>query len=136
MKTIIFAVVLFSFTNLAQASVAIIANKNLSADVSEVRLKQLFTLRKDTLKGSTKKVKLYLTDNISHHKHFTEEFIGMSPKRLAKRYSKVSFAGEGQIPTTLSEQEILDKVSKSDDSLGVVNANLVTDDVKVLLLVN
>ncbi len=119
------------FVTPASGAVSVIINKNNLTGVSDTRIKQLFTLRKSQFKDGTT-AKLYLPQDGETRELFLDKVLYYSESRLSKRYEKMLKSKKGLPPQELSEQQILVAVANEQNAIGVINSELVNDQVTVL----
>jgi len=125
------AIILSALTFGVNAQTAVIANVSLTEEVKHSRIKQLFSARKDVLKSGTK-VKLYLPKESQPYFNFISNGLKTKEMLLQRRFKRILFSGSGTTPEIKSEREILALVKSDPKAIGVISAELVTDDVKVL----
>lgn len=64
-------------------------------------------------------------------------FLGKSSSRMKSIWMKKMLLGEGDPPEPLdSEKDMLSKIIETPGSIGFINADLVTDEVKLLRIIN
>jgi hypothetical protein len=119
------------FVTPALGAVSVIINKKNLNGVSDTRIKQLFTLRKSQFEDGTT-AKLYLPKNGESRALFLSKVLFYSESRLSKRYEKMLKSKKGLPPQELTEQQILLAVVNEPNAIGVVNSDLVNDQVTVL----
>jgi len=126
-----------SLSSLAEADIAIIANKASPINnIEQKTAKKLWLGKTHKLPGAGK-VKVVDQSGGSDIK---EEFYGKlakkSPDQLKAYWAKIIFTGKAVPPKALSsDKKVLDIVSKNKNTLGYIDSKSVTDDVKVLMTI-
>jgi ABC-type phosphate transport system substrate-binding protein len=65
------------------------------------------------------------------------KYLGKSSSRMKSIWMKKMLLGEGDPPEPLdSEEDMLEKIIETPGSIGFINAELVTDEVKLLRIIN
>lgn len=119
----------------AWASASVIINKKNVNKVSSARIKQLFTLRKSKFKDGHQAT-LYLPKKGLGRELFLKKVLFYSESRLNKRYNKMVKAKKGIPPTALTDEQILAAVASEEYAIGVIDSQLVNEDVTVIYTVD
>ena len=125
------------FTCAGYAQVAVIANKSVPvASISTGQLTDIYSLRTKAWSNGKAVIPITLkADGEVSQKYF--KAIGKSPMEMKKYWMKLQLTGEGQAPEGFSsEEEIVNKVASTPGAIGFVDADKVTDKVKVLIKIN
>ncbi len=73
----------------------------------------------------------------SDSKHIFYKYLGREHREMKKIWMRMILSGEGRTPMTArSMEDVIRKVSETPGAIGYVEASLVTDEVKVLSLIN
>jgi hypothetical protein len=133
MKNILLlSILLLIFNTCIFSQVAIIANKNVQTNlVDKNTLKKLYEL--GTMEFEGKKVVLFDLKPEDPVKDKFYNFLGTTPANIKKIWLKVTLSGNGVAPIGAgSQEEILQKVSTTPNSIGYISKSLVKDNVKVI----
>ncbi len=126
---------LASYTAPVMAQVAIIAHKDVPADIIEKDRLLDFYLR-DVLSWPASELEVIVCDLRLKGtvKDDFYKFLGKSASRMKSIWLKRKLAGEGDPPEFFqSEEELLQHVISTPGAIGFVHASKVTDSVKVLI---
>ena len=128
---------LFSWPEISFSQVAVIAHKSVPVDtIKKSELLDFYT-------GDIKKwhdgqpvVILDLKPRGDTKKAFYK-FLGKRPSRMKSIWLKKMLSGEGDPPVFMSsEEEMLKKVASTPGAIGYVNQTKVSEEMKILLVVN
>ncbi len=138
MKNKVFLVILFavlSFQLTAYAEVVIISNKNFYADtLSKKEIKQIFLGKKKSF-GIGKNIYLVLFNEKQIHSEFLKKMIGRSPDQFRNYWRMMLFTGHGILPRRFkSVEKLIDHIASTEGAIGYVNAEAVTQNVKVITI--
>lgn len=120
----------------ATSEPALIAHPSVAVDALTVNEARLFlTLRLLTWPDDTPVTVFVLPDDAPTHGEFIREALRLFPYQLRRVWDKQLFAGTGQVPTTVAdEQEMLRRVAETPGALGYVRAPAPDPGVRVLRL--
>lgn len=125
-------VLIFAIPVISDAQVSVIANKSVSAkSIDNNTLLNLYTLQSNEL--GAQKVKLFfLVTESTTNKKFLES-INKTIQDLKKIWLRAKLTGNGTAPVFVSsEQEMLEKVTSTPNSIGFVDHKAVTGEVKLV----
>ena len=133
---ILFIFVLLFWTTEASAQVAVIAHKSVPVDsLKKIELLDFYTgdIRvwedEHPVVVFDLKTKGNVRDSFYH-------FLGKTSSRMKSIWMKKMLSGEGDPPEAMkSQEEVLKKVSTTPGAIGFVSHPLVTDEVKMLLVI-
>jgi hypothetical protein len=119
------------FVSHSYSQVAVIANKNMSMQISSTQqVSDIYTLDIKTA-GSSKLVVFDVKNEELKGKLLAA--IGKTSADLKKIWMKAQLSGDGNAPEALSsEAEVVTKVASTTGGIGYVSSSNVTPDVKVL----
>lgn len=133
-KILVLLLLMASFAEI-NAQVAVIANKNLVVDAIDINtLKNIYEINSNELDGN--KVVLF---NLSSDDQATEKFygsLGTSFNKIKKVWLRAKLTGNGNLPTSVSSDEMLKKIASTPGAIGFIPEEKVNSDVKVLLKLN
>jgi ABC-type phosphate transport system substrate-binding protein len=114
------------------AQVAIIANNSVPANSIDMQtLARIYKLEQTKWpNGNT--IHVFALKRGTASVAMFHEFIGIDPLYLKKLWLRIQLTGEGQAPMIVGEDEIVDRVAETPGSIGFVQADRVTESVKVL----
>jgi ABC-type phosphate transport system substrate-binding protein len=110
----------------------IVVNKTVPvADCSTADTRAIFTMQKRAW-SNHRQIKVYtLSDNSSLHKEFVKNNLHMFPHQIRRIWDRMTFAGTGSVPIELdSEQEMIDKIANTPDSIGYLSSRPKNDDIR------
>lgn len=118
----------------ALSEVAIIANKDVvEKSLSKRDLRAIFSMKKKRWKNGREISVFVLADKHPLHSSFTKEVLKTYPYHLRKIWDRQVYSGTGSAPVQLtSEQEMIERVKKTPDSIGYINKNEGVGLVKVI----
>ena len=134
-KKVLFVILLLCGSGYSQ--VAIIANKSVKLDkIEQAELLDYYSRdlkfwdNGDPIIIFDLKVKNEIRD-------IFYKYLGKSSSRMKSIWMKKMLLGEGDPPEPLdSEEDMLEKIIETPGSIGFINAELVTDEVKLLRIIN
>lgn len=132
---IILTIILFSELGFSQ--VAIIANK--SVELEEIDKNQLLDYYSLEIKlwDDGEPIMIFDLKIKNDVRKAFFEFLGKSSSRMKSVWMKKMLLGEGDPPEPLeSEQDMLERIVDTPGSIGFINMDLVTDEVKLLRIIN
>jgi ABC-type phosphate transport system substrate-binding protein len=129
------AILLFS-GNFASAQVAVIVNKSVQADnISESELLDFYS-RDVRLWDNGDPVIVFDLKPKSEVKDAFYKYLGKSTSRMKSIWMKKMLSGEGDPPEALeTEEAVVKKVAATPGSVGFVSQSKVTENVKVLVVI-
>ncbi len=132
MKTKILILLYFVFALPLFCQVAVIANKSIQANsIDKNSLRKLYEL--GTLEFEGKKVLLFDLKTETPEKSGFYTFLGTTPGNIKKTWLKVTLSGNGVAPLSVTTQEeMLQKVASTPNSIGYISKSMVNDKVKIL----
>ena len=116
--------------------VVVIVHPNSTVEtLSQASLRAIFGMRNRTWQGG-QSVKVFVyEDKDPIHIEFTKNTLKTFPYNLRRIWERRIYSGTGQSPTTLSTQdEMVEMVSKTENAIGYISYEKVTDKVKVVSL--
>ena len=137
MKKLIFTIFfLLCISGNAFSQVAIIAHKTVPADsISKIQLIDYFSRDIKTWDNDIPIVIVDLKEKGEVKKTFYK-YLGKSSSRMKSIWMKKKLSGEGNPPASLiSEEEVLKKVASTPGAIGFISRSKVTDEVKVLRII-
>ncbi|MFC2085218.1 hypothetical protein ACFLS9_09180 [Bacteroidota bacterium] len=129
-----FIVLFLILTIVANAQVAIIANK--SVPIDNITKSYLFDLySKDIIWWENNEpVIIFDLKPKTEVKQLFYSYLGKSPSRMKSIWLKKLLSGEGDPPeAVLSDEEMIQKIINTKGAIGFVDINSVTDSVKLLM---
>jgi ABC-type phosphate transport system substrate-binding protein len=102
----------------------IVVNKTVpTSDCSAGDARAIFTMQK-RFWSNHRQIKVYtLSDSNPLHKDFVKNNLNMLPHQIRRVWDRMTFSGTGTAPIELdSEQEMIDKISTTPDSIGYLNS--------------
>lgn len=132
---IFIAIFFFSvaFTSIAKAA-EIVVNKSVpNASYSSADIRAVFTMQK-RFWSNNRQIKVYtLSDGNPLHKDFVKNKLGMFPHQIRRIWDRITYSGTGTEPIELdSEQEMIDKIANTPNSIGYVTKKPDNDNVRSL----
>ncbi len=116
------------------AAVEVVVNKTVPAYENSIAdIRAIFTLKKRAWPNG-KAIQVYtLADGNPLHVSFVKNILHMLPYHMRRIWDRVIFSGTGAPPIELnSEEEMIDKVAQTPNSIGYVTAAPKNDDLHVL----
>ena len=131
-KTISTTILLvMSFTSLAEVSV--IVNTANTDTFDEKTIKHIYLGKIKALANGEKVSVLTLADDAPETEQFRESALNKSNSQFKSYWSKIAFTGKGTPPTEVaSNAEMINAIKSDPSSIGFINSNAVTGDVKVV----
>ncbi|KXJ53668.1 MAG: phosphate ABC transporter substrate-binding protein [Colwellia sp. Phe_37] len=131
-KTISTTILLvMSFTSLAEVSV--IVNTANTDTFDEKTIKRIYLGKIKALANGEKVSVLTLADDAPETEQFRESALNKSNSQFKSYWSKIAFTGKGTPPTEVaSNAEMINAIKSDPSSIGFINSNAVTGDVKVV----
>jgi len=128
---------LSSVNVMADAEVAVIANKSLAVDTVPVSLaRKLWLGKSHTIPGVGKVTVVDQQPGNGVTKIFYKKVVKKTPNQLKAYWAKVVFTGKGYPPRAFdSNEEVLSWVAATPNGLGYVDSSAVGDSVKVLFTI-
>ena len=127
-------IILFLFSGFGFSQVAIIANKSVKLD--KAQLLDYYSLE-IKLWDNGDPVMIFDLKIKNEVREAFFKFLGKSSSRMKSVWMKKMFLGEGDPPEPMeSEQNMLDKIINTPGSIGFVNMELVTEEVKLLKVIS
>jgi len=135
-KTMALLCVAWLWAASALGQVAVIAHKNVPVDtLSKAQLFDFYTYEARFWNKDLPVVVIDLKPQMPSKALFYE-FLGISASRMKSLWLKKMLLGEGDPPAAMrSDEEMLKEIAGTPGALGFVSANLVTKQVKILLLI-
>ncbi len=117
-------------------SVAMIAHPGTDVDtLTQRQILDLYTLEKNKWEDGSL-VYLLEQKNETEAKLVFYDYIRKKPRDLKKIWMRAVLSGEGRTPKVVrSQEEVVQSVSEMPGALGYVNADLVTNRVKILAII-
>ncbi len=115
-------------------AVEIVVNKNVPEDdLSLADIRAIFAMRQRYWPNGNKIHVFVLPDNHSLHRKFTKTRLNMFPHQFRRIWDRAIFSGTGTAPSIVhSEQEMIDKLSTTPDSIGYSDTKLQEKNIRVL----
>jgi len=129
----LFTVILLaaSFTSLADISVIVNAANADSFD--ERTIKRIYLGKMKAFPNGDKVTVLTLEDGAPETEIFRESALNKSNSQFKSYWSKLAFTGKGTPPTEVSNSaEMINAIKADASSIGFIDSNAVTGDVKVV----
>ena len=136
-STIKTLIILFLFSVFGFSQVAIIANKSVKLDkIDKAQLLDYYSLE-IKLWDNGDPVMIFDLKIKNEVREAFFKFLGKSSSRMKSVWMKKMLLGEGDPPEPMeSEQNMLDKIINTPGSIGFVNMELVTEEVKLLKVIS
>lgn len=115
-------------------AVEVVVNKSVTTNENNVEdIRAIFTLKKRVW-ADGKAIQVYtLADDNPVHVSFVKHVLHMLPYHIRRIWDRMTFSGMGNPPIELnSEQEMIEKISETPDSIGYLTAMPKSDDVHPL----
>lgn len=130
-------IILFLFSGFGISQVAIIANKSVNLDkIDKAQLLDYYSLE-IKLWDNGDPVMIFDLKIKNEVREAFFKFLGKSSSRMKSVWMKKMLLGEGDPPEPMeSEQYMLDKIINTPGSIGFVNVELVTEEVKLLKVIS
>jgi hypothetical protein len=135
MKKYLFTILVMGYAiSQVSAQVAIISNKNVNFQISDIQeVIDIYTLEKRSAGGVTLVVFDMKNDDV---KSKLLSAIGKTSTELKKIWMRVQLTGDGKVPAALeNETEVVAKVASVPGAIGYVSQEKVTDAVKTLFII-
>lgn len=133
-------IIIFCFFPEGSFGVELIVNVNNPVKtISLDDLRFIFLMRSQEWPKSKKNIDVYVNDWHSQiHKEFCKKILKIIPHRINSAWERRKYSGMGSIPTTVSKNEMLNKVSKDKGAIGYVEKipNNYKNKVRILKVVN
>lgn len=113
------------------ADVQVIANTNVSGDLSAADVKEIFLGAKDSVGGTA--VVPVLASAGPTHEAFLKTYVGKSDQALRNHFKSLVFTGKGSMPKSFaSDAEVVKYVASTKGAIGYVSAGAECAGVKKL----
>jgi hypothetical protein len=113
------------------ADVQVIANTNVSGDLSAVDVKEIFLGAKDSVGGTA--VVPVLASSGATHEAFLKAYVGKSDQALRNHFKSLVFTGKGSMPKSFgSDAEVIKYVASTKGAIGYVSGGAELAGVKKL----
>jgi len=116
-------------------AIEIVVNQSVPVQGASLNnIRAIFTMRR-RFWPSGEKIKVFtLDDQNETHKMFTKNKLHMFPHQLRRVWDRVVFSGAGIAPTTVeNEQQMLDKVANTPNSIGYLNIESGNEKIRILV---
>lgn len=121
------------YSSAAVGEVVIVAHKSVGVDQVDARAFQEMALGKRVQWRDGAQVRFVVMKDRELHEQFLRSFVRKSPSQWDTYWRRMMFTGRGLPPKTLdSSKAILDFVSQTEGAVGYVDAEAVSETVKVL----
>lgn len=111
--------------NLATADFSIIVHPSNVQTLEAKEIERIFM-------GKSKSLKPYTLANEDIKTEFNRTVINKSNSQMKAYWSRLTFTGKGIPPKSLSASEMIDIIASSPNSIGYIDTDSVTDQVKVV----
>ena len=131
---ILAVLILFVICSPVVTATEIVVNKSVpSVDYSTADIRAIFTMQKRVWPNN-RQIKVYtLSDNSPLHKDFVKNVLQMFPHQIRRIWDRMTFSGTGDAPIELeSEQEMVDKIATTPDSIGYTNSTPDNENVRAV----
>ncbi len=135
-KLLLIINILIVFAGSAYSQVAVIANKEVPVD--EISKSQLVDFYTRDIKSWNDDLFIVIVDlkQKGEVKKSFYKYLGKTSSRMKSIWMKKKLSGEGDPPVSFTTEEaVLKKVASTPGALGFISESKVTDDVKVLLII-
>lgn len=132
MKILILLFFFIIFSCSISAQILVIGNKSINSNtIDKIKLRKLYELSSFEFEG--KRVILFDFTENNQTKNSFYSYLGTNLRELKKIWLKVTLSGNGVPPISVSsDEEMLEKVSSTPQSIGYINKAFVNDKVKIL----
>ena len=129
----ILALIILMLSQNTFAGVAVIVNAS-NVDAIDGNLIKKIYLGKEKTFPSGEKVTVYtLPSSEADTEYFRDKALSKSNSQFKSYWSKIAFTGKGTPPTEVaSNAEMINAIKSDPSSIGFINSNAVTGDVKVV----
>lgn len=118
---------------LTLAESAIIVHPNNADALSDADIEKLYTGKTSKFPSGNNAIALDRTEGSTIRAAFVEKLLGKSEAQLKSYWARLIFTGKGVPPkVAATDQEVIDLVSRNQDTIGFVDAASVTPAVKVV----
>lgn len=128
------AIVFLALTLLGQASASeVIVNKSVSVqEATQSDIRSIFTMQKRIWHNKKQIAVFVLAEDSQTHKDFVKNILQMFPHHLRKIWDRLVYSGTGTIPIEVdSEQEMIEKIANTPNSIGYVNKAVANENIHV-----
>ena len=130
---IIFTTILLFVSSVSLAEVSVIVNPANSESFDAKMIKRIYLGKIKALANGEKVSVLTLADDAPETEQFRESALNKSNSQFKSYWSKIAFTGKGTPPTEVaSNAEMINAIKSDPSSIGFINSNAVTGDVKVV----
>lgn len=133
-KIVLFLSIFCLYLNIANAQIAVIANKSIKEKINLSALTSIFQLDQTELGGS--KIVVFDLSEESGLKQAFYNALGKSNSEYKKIWMKKKLTGNGTPPKLVAnEDEMLSKVASTPGAIGFISASKVNSSVNVILII-
>jgi ABC-type phosphate transport system substrate-binding protein len=125
-------------SNFANADIAIIANKNITANaINQEIVKRLYLGRQSSIDDSTKVTIIGFKEGSTVGNRFNAKVLQKNDSQLASHWARMLFTGQATPPKEAGSRDadMLNEVKRNESAIGYVDAANLDDSVKVLLII-
>jgi ABC-type phosphate transport system substrate-binding protein len=131
---ILSVLLVFSFSCAQLYAVEVVVNKSVTTHKNNAEdIRAIFTLKKRVW-ADGKTIQVYtLADDNPVHVSFVKHVLRMLPYHIRRIWDRMTFSGMGNPPIELnSEQEMIQRISSTPDSIGYLTVTPKSDDIHAL----
>lgn len=130
--TLTLQLLLFSSVTYAD-DLVLITQRNSNISISSDHLKRLYFGKIASLPNGRKVTAVVYAKDEEQFQRFTKMFLGRTSQQLRAFWAKQLFTGKGNLPIRVNSlEEMLERVSSSDEYIGYIPIELLHESVEVL----
>lgn len=127
------AALLFVFTSVASAEVAVIVNPGNSDQVSAEDIQKIYLAKTKTFPNGRTAIPVDQAEGSAIRIEFLSKVINKDEAQMKSYWSRLIFTGKGVPPISLADDAaVKELVNRNIDAIGFINAGSVDDSVKVI----
>lgn len=133
--TLLLVIASISFSIQTYAEIAIIVNPKNSSEFNERQIRKLFLGKSKYFEDGTKVKALDTSNSPAIRKQFIKRVLKKSEATYNSYWARMLFSSRGEPPQDMPAEEVIKRVANDQAAIGFIDSSLVTDNVKVVLLV-
>ncbi len=113
-------------------AVDLVVNQAVPVDtLSRSMVRSIFSMRMTSWPDGLPIQVFVLGDKTSLHAEFSKQILGVFPHQLRRAWNRQIFAGTGQAPAKLeNEEEMRDMVAKTPGAIGYISKDMINDQIR------
>ncbi len=136
MKFMLIAVLnmLLLFATNANASIAVVVNKENTSDISKEDVTRIYLGKTTTLKDGSGITPFIMSVNTQDGEYFSENMLSKSRHQYKAYWSTLVFTGKGHPPAEFKDpSDLLNAIRENKSAIGILPENMVDDTITVVL---